>query len=407
MDKSKKVLLLSNIIMVGFVIGVVIYYVLGQYLNLPFPFNTFLFYPSDAFNDFMAPIKAARSFAPYATPNLMINYFPLAYIIMFPFSLIKNNMASFIIFIFIFLTVFVYLNNKFVRCKELTKTENFSNIFIFSLLTYPLLYILDRGNFDMGIFFLFVGFIYAFKSQKYLLSAVLLAVQNAIKPFPILFLILFLHKKKYKEFFLSLFLIALLVFIGFFILKGPVLNQISVFLQNLYLFKVLNVTDVSLSNGMANGSSLFAALKFIFCQYNNIISTTLLANIYSYISFFITFVTLIFVWKETLFWKKITLLTFLMLLLPYITGDYKLIFLFVPIWLFLNTEEKSKFDLIYTVFFGLLLIPKKMFMFFAHTQAISKLVTFGVLINPIIMLIFIGLIIFEQILKRKKEKINE
>lgn len=405
MDKTKKVFLLANIILIGFVISVVIYYILAQYLHFPYPFNTFLFLPENAFGDFLAPLNALKDFAPYKEPNVMINYFPLAYIIMFPFSLIKNSYVAYAIFASIFLIGFTYLSNKNVQCESLTKIQNFQNVFIITFLSLPVLYILDRGNFDMLIFFLFAGFIYAFKSEKYLLSAILLAVENAIKPFPFLFLLLFLQKKKYKEFFLSLILTGILIFSGFSILKGAFFDQITVFIQDLYLFKMTNILDTNLTNGMSLNSSMFTALKFIFSQNVNIIPTMLLVKIYNYISLFVAAFTLIFAWREKIFWKKITLLSFLMLLLPYMVVDYKLIFLFVPIWLFFNAEEQSKFDGIYTVLFGLILIPKKIFLFWVHKQGMTQLLTYGILINPLIMLIFIGLIIYEQI-QSNKTKLN-
>ncbi len=397
MDKIKKVFLLANIVLTGFALSVTIYYILGQYLHFPYPFNTLLFYPSDAFNDFKVPTKIIQDFAPYAKPNLMINYFPLAYIIMFPFSLINNSYVAYAIFASIFLVGFIYLNNKNVRCESLTKIQNFQNVFILTFLPFPLLYILDRGNFDMFIFFLFAGFIYAFKSEKYLLSAILLAVENAIKPFPLLFLLLFLQKKKYKEIFLSIITTGALIIGGFLIFKGSFWNQITVFIQSLYLFKLTSIIDTGLTNGMSHNSSLFTALKFIFCQNNNIIPTLLLVKIYNYICLIIASFTLFFAWREKIFWRKITLLSLLMLLLPFIVGDYKLIFLFIPIWLFLNTKEQSKFDGAYTTLFGILLIPKKIFLFWAHKQGLTQLLTYGVLINPFIMLIFIGLIVFEQV----------
>lgn len=404
MDKTKKVFLLANIVLIGFFLSVIIYYILAQYLNFPYPFNTFLFLPENAFGDFLAPMNAVKDFAPYNEPNVMTNYFPLAYIIMFPFSLIKNNYVSYVIFASMFLIGFTYLNNKNITCESLTKIDNFQNVFILTFLSLPSLYLLDRGNFDMFLFFLLAGFIYAFKSEKYLLSAILLALENAIKPFPLLFLLLFLQKKKYKEFFLSLIITGALVISGFLILKGAFFDQISVFIQDLYLFKMTNILDTGLSNGMSLNSSMFTALKFIFCQ-NNIISTMLLVKIYNYICLFVASLTLIFTWREKIFWKKITLLSCLMLLLPYMVVDYKLIFLFVPIWLFLNAEEQSKFDGIYTVLFGLILIPKKIFLFWIHKQGVTQLLTYGVLINPLIMLVFIGLIVFEQI-KSRKIKLN-
>ena len=61
---------------------------------------------------------------------------------------------------------------------------------------------------------------------------------------------------------------------------------------------------------------------------------------------------------ETDFWKKVSLLVFIMLLFPYTSADYKLLHLFIPIVLFINNKKEEKNDLIYTILFALLLIPK-------------------------------------------------
>lgn len=154
------------------------------------------------------------------------------------------------------------------------------------------------------------------------------------------------------------------------------------------------------NRGMIESSSLFEALKFLLCSYKQIISSSLLEKIYSYLGFIVTSIIVFFAYRERIYWKIITLLTLHMLLVPYVICDYKLIFLFVPIWLFANAEEKTGFDKIYTILFGLLLIPKKIFTMWIYTATISRLVTYGVIINPIIMILFIGLIIYEQFSKK-------
>lgn len=394
MEKSEKVLFLANIVLVGFAINVIFYYFLGFYLNMPYPLNTFLDSPFIAFSDFTETLSAAKTFAPFANPDSWINYFPFAYILLFPLSFIKNQLIAYILFLLGFLTAFIPLNVYFLNCKNLTKLINFQNISIISCLSYPLLYLIDRGNFDMFLFVLFAGFIYSFKSEKFLLSSVVLAVINAIKPFTLLFLILFLIKKKYKEFFLSLIISTLLVISGFMILNGNFFDQISVFIKNLMLFKFAYVYSTGEAQLTNHSSSLFIALKLMFCIYNKFFSTTLLEKIYSFLSLSIGAITLFFIWREKYFWKQITLLTLIMLLLPYVIVDYKLLFLLVPIWLFINENEKSNFDILYTALFGLLMINKSL-TFFG--------VNFQIFINPVIMIIFIGLIIFEQ-LKQKQDK---
>ena len=80
--------------------------------------------------------------------------------------------------------------------------------------------------------------------------------------------------------------------------------------------------------------------------------------------------------------------------------DYKLIFLFIPLWLFVNAEEKTKFDLIYTILFALLLIPKRFFLVLG--PGVFKWFSLSLVTNPLIMIIFVGLIIFEQLYNKKE-----
>lgn len=403
MDKSKKVLILSSIVLVGFVLAVIFHYVLGFYLNKAYPFNTFLWQPGIAFGDFTEMLPLIKALAPFKAHNYWLNYFPLSFLILFPFTYIKHVTFSYIIFASVFIGFFVYLNKKYFNCEQLSKVENFQNILILTSLSYPFLSLIDRGNFDMVLFVLFAFFVISFKSEKYLLSSILLAIANSIKPFTLMFLILFLLKKKYKEFIVNIIITILLIIGGFMLLKGNIFDQISVFILNVADFNYRYVYSTK-SWGMGNNSSLYMCLKMLFCMNNSSfhISTFLLANIYKYVSAFFTIITVFFAWKEKIFWKQITLMTLYMLLIPPVITDYKLIFLFVPIYLFVNAkkEEATRSDLIYLIFFALLLIPKHYFI----VDLLDNMNKFSVsaILNPTIMLLFMGQIIFEQI-KAKKE----
>lgn len=403
MEKTNKVLLLSSIVLVGFVFAVIFYYVMGFYLLKPYPFNTFLLQPSIAFSDFADMMPLVKDFAPFNRHSYWVNYFPLAYILLFPFSFIKPLILSYLLFISGFLSSLTFMNTKYFYCKTLTKIENFQNIFILTALSYPVLSVLDRGNFDMILFIFFAAFIFLFKKEKYLLSAVVLAVMNAIKPFTLIFLVLFLFKKRFKELFFNIIITTLLVIGGFMLLHGNFFDQVSTLILNLASFQQKYIYSLTYW-GMGNTSSLFSCLKILFCIFpsNPIISTALLAKIYTYLSLFATIITILFASREKVFWKQISLLTLYMLLIPQIIFDYKLIFLFIPIYLFINAKEKSRFDLTYIILFGLLLIPKHYFII-DLLDHMNKL-TLSAIINPLIMIIFIGLIIFEQIQSKEKKE---
>lgn len=405
MNKSEKVTLLSIIIVVGFVFAVIYHYILGGYMGLGSPDKSFLFYSPTVGEDFIGMLYIIRDLTPYDHMDCWINYFPLAYLAIYPLTFIKNAMASYLMCLFLFLSFLWGMNFKWLSCGDLTKIENFRNIFIFTLMSYPVLMVADRGNFDMFLFILFTAFIYSFKSEKYLLAAILIAIENACKPFSILFLFLFLFKKKYKEFFISLILTAFLVLGGFLVTKGHFFDQVTTFLLNLIDFKKQYILSNYANNyGMFGSSSLFMALKLLLTRtpHTPIIPLALLAEAYKYLNLFISVVILVFTFKEKIFWKQISLLTLQMLLLPYLTNDYKFIFLFAPIWLFLNSETKSKYDLIYTIFFGLLLIPKSM-LIIMPVSGIGYYYSLSLIINPIIMISLLGLMIFEQIKNKKQE----
>ncbi len=406
MEKSNKVLILSSIVLVGFVIAVFYNYVIGGYLAKPYPFNTFL-WPSDfAFGDFTEMLYVIKDFSPFKEVDPFINYFPLTYIILFPFVFIQNKIFSYLLFISVFIGVFAYMNFKNFKCPDLTSTQNFQNIFIMSSVSYPFLLLLDRGNFDIFLFVLFVAFIYAYKAEKYLLSSLILAVINAFKPFSFIFLILFLLKKNYRYIFISLLMSFALIVAGFVILKGEFFHQLSVFISNIGLFKQSYVYDNANPYGMRASSSLYMMFKLIFTRFTEqgLSLTPFLAKAYDILNIVITGLIAFFAVKEKVFWKQISLLTLYMLLMPYLTNDYKLIFFFVPIWLFVNAKEKTRFDLIYAVLFGLLLISKNIIIPYDISN-INFWFSLSVIINPLIMIVFIGLIIFEQF-KEKKKKIE-
>lgn len=406
MEKFKKISILANIVLVGFVLAVVFHYVLGFYLAKPFPFNTFLYLPSLVFDDFTTLLPKIKGFAPYTPPSEWQNYFPLSYLIMAPFAYIKNKLVASFLFLLIFVGFFNYMNMKIFKCENLNKIQNFQNIFILTFISYPFLCLVDRGNFDMIIFIFFAFYIFAFQSKKYQTAAILLGIINAFKPFSLLFLILFLFEKRYRELFLSIGTSFLLILGGFLIFKGNIFNQISVMVQSWIWFKHIYIYGNG-TWGMINNSSLYPLLKFMFCGYNfyNIMSVATLAKFYGYFSLFCTVAVGILAWKEKVFWKRINLIVLYTLLIPNCIYDYKLIFLFVPIYLFVNSD-KGKFDLIYTFLFGLLLIPK-------HYYIIDLLdnvnrFSLSMILNPLIMMIFIGLIIYEQFSNQQKiEEKNE
>lgn len=396
MDKSQKVTLFSIITLLGFTFGVIYHYVLGFYMHKQGSYTSFLYPHEWAFCDFFSILSSIKDLKPYQDVSMWSVYFPLNYIFMLPFAFIKNKILTYSIYISGFLVYLITMNTKMFSSKNLTKFQNVQNVFIITVLSYPVLYCLDKGNFDMYLFVLLGFWTFAFQKGQYKLSAVLLAIINAMKPFTVYFLLLYLMKKRYKEFFLSIVLTAILVIGGFLIIPDNIAKEVSMFLQSVIFYKQLYTHQAQI--GMAFVSSLYMPLKALLLHFTVSVKNVATFNvIYDIFCQFITIATLIFVWREKTFWKQLTLLVCNFLLLPYCTYDYKFIFLFIPIWLFVNQEEKTKFDFYYLILFALLFIPKNILIDFPyiHNGGINWL-SFSAIVNPLIMILLSGLIIFEQ-----------
>ncbi|MFA6281502.1 MAG: hypothetical protein WCY05_03255, partial [Candidatus Omnitrophota bacterium] len=112
---------------------------------------------------------------------------------------------------------------------------------------------------------------------------------------------------------------------------------------------------------MQQGVSLFAMLKLIFIKTGLIYTIDLgLFKLYYFllVSLLFVFMSLFIIFIERSLWRRMMLLTSMMLLLPHCSSDYKLIYIFLPLYFFVNTKEDRKSDLFYSFLLGFLLIPK-------------------------------------------------
>lgn len=402
MEKSQKVTLFSIIILLGFAFGVIYHYILFFYLHKNGMHVSFLYPSNMAFCDLFGILPFIKDLKPYEGVNMWTAYFPLTFLFMLPFAFIKNKVLCYLIYISGFMAYLTSMNIKMFSCKDLNKLQNFQNIFTITLLSYPVLYCLDKGNFDIYLFVLLGFWAYAFQKGKYVLSAFLLAVVNAMKPFTLYFLLLYLLKKRYKECFFSIILTAFLVIGGFMIIPDNVLNEVTMFLKSVIFYKQHYTSGSSM--GMGFVSSLFILLKTILLHFTLAEKDVItFIRFYDYFCHFITIITLIFVWREKIFWKQLTLLICNFLLLPYVTYDYKLIFLFIPIWMFVNKAEKAKSDLAYLILFALLFVPKNIMVDFPLIPGKDmNWLSLSAIVNPIILIILSCLIIYEQFPKKLK-----
>ena len=383
MIKEKKIKLFSLFILLGFIISVIFHYTMSVKYGSQFPWNTFLFNPGDQFMDFINCYKVKGSI-----------YFPFANLIIYLFSTIGSIISS--LYFYLFLTSGAILFLVFFIIRGNSIIDSLMNTLIFTFFTFPFLFLVDRANFESFVSIFLLIFIYLFTQKKYTISTIPLALAVSMKLFPILFLLLFLKNKLWKQVMICLLLILSITSISIYILDLDInsyllqLSNNSKFYTNLYV-----IAD----GGLDYGHSLFGVIKgfILFLKMRQYIPQILTPYLIFVFIVFIYFSFIIMYRIDTL-WKNSTIIVILFCLLPNVSADYKLIHFLIPILLYLNDnsfkcDDKTfkkwyKFDInyIYIFLFSILLIPKNYRIFFDIYD--------GVLIDPIIMIIFLFLFTF-------------
>ena len=381
LTRESKIRYLSTIVLIGFILSLVFHYFIRLgYYHLEYPFTSFLHHPINIFCDFYSVFDVWARFKFNSTFNQM--YFPFTYLIIDLFTKLKSPYNAVIIHSLLFSAFFVIY--AYQNLSLTIKTESFKNVVICSFMSYPFIFTLHTGNIEAYVFVFLALFIITYHKTRF--STLFLAMAISMKLFPAVFLILLISDKKYKEIIYTLFgviiftMVPLLFFDGGF--NKGIGNYLTNFIANLKWYSQMMVID-----GVGNifGHSLLTVIRIIFAPIMPPIQSILKPYLlFAFISFGV--ITAWIVFKEKIFWKKVALLVLSMNLLPYVSTDYKLMHLFIPLFLFINYQERDKWDFVYTSFFSLLLIPKNYFSPFS----------FSAVLNPIIMLFILLLIIMSK-----------
>ncbi len=385
MTNQEKVDILKIVVVVGFTLSVLYHYVLVNYQGLiQYPYNTFLFNPADKFNDFFNIYKASISLNPYQSPLSV--YFPFTFIIMYLFSFLKAQFALyvFLLLFVVFFIFYIYKNTNFLKGKD-----TFFLAFIFIFMSYPSLFLLDRGNVEGFVFIFLILFFLSYQQKNDAGSIIWLSFASAMKLYPLAFVALFFIDKKYKQLFLTLALTVSISILSAVVLDGGLIASYGGVKRNLALFAKGYFSSV---NGLQHNSSLFGFFRLLQGFFP---STSFFVNSYNFLAIVIGGAMIIWMlFREHLLWKKVSLLVFIILLLPQVSFDYKLIHLFIPILLFVRAAS-AKFDMVYAILFGLLIIPKDYYV-------INVDISIAVIINPLLMISIMGIFVVQNYMETSR-----
>ena len=393
----EKVSLLSMIVLSGFLVSIALDFMVHCLYGMENSSAQFL--PKVFFwGDFFDVYYSAQALNPYFMLNSGAIYLPFTYSLYFLLAKIPPTVAV-TCFFASFLASMVYFNNKFfIKMPQTTSTKplGFLHLMILTLMTYPLLFCLVRGNLDAFIFVLVAGALLLYRKQQFWGSALVLGLAIAMKGYPLIFCLLFAADKRYKEIVACGLLAFCLTLFSLLLFKHSLLFNIGHLCGNLQAFHHVfflsgesrlfvtsffgvakTLLDIAVGSGQAH---YFVLLDSLVQYYNRVV---LVAGLL--IGLYVLFI-------EKIWWRKLAVLVGGLLLLPPISFDYRLMFIYLPLYYFVNDESQAgrEYDLRYVWLLGLLLIPKHYF-FIYETVSVSN----G--LNVLLLCLLTGSIMFSGV----------
>ena len=366
MNTLKKINFLFFFVIIGLSLSLLYHFILG-FIGFDYPFNSFLFDPTDRFMDFKNNYNKVIDYDPYQVLgpskyfyNGLTVHWPLGMTLIFFFTFLPINISIYI-YLIIFLLLFIFFIYSFT--KEYVLIDKIKLLLV-GILSYPLIFSIDRANVEIYVFILTAFFIksYFFDNKKY--GLLFLSLAGAMKPYPFIFLgILFLDKKILE----ILFTVSLSILINF-ILILSFKGSLSANFESLFSNMAIYSDWYQIGNmGLSFGHTLWGVLKisiytFIKLFHLNIVKSEILLFLFkpyllTMLLLFIFTLKIFYTSKERNTSLMISILTVQMILFPFVSGNYRLLYMFIPLLIFVNEDKNGFRDYLYIILFGMLLIP--------------------------------------------------
>lgn len=392
LPKERRLAFFVLIIMIGFFCAVGFHYAQGVYLGEQYPRNTFLFEPHNRFTDFFFPLEGSHDLDPYNPEkiNYIGGYFPFGYFVAFLFSRIQPWVLSLTILFLVFIIFLLFFIKKVIYRNQSISYSEIINIFVIAAMTYPILFALDRANFDILVFIFIALFAWYYQKGNKTIATLLLAIPIAMKGYAVVLLLIPLIDKRIRDVIITSGLVLLLELISLALFQDGLITEFTKMVTSFFSAYRIAFEAGSL---IRFNSSLFTFLLFL---RPSLITTNWFGNTYFIASILVFLVTaLLLILYHFPFWKKLMVIIILMILLPNSSADYRLIMLLIPMLFYVTSNEISKLDFLITSLLGLIFIPKAYFL-------IDGDVNLGTLLNPLLLVALLFLLISSSTMPKNR-----
>ncbi len=362
--------------------------------------------PTDTYMDYFNMLSNIEGLDPYYQNA---NYPALPFVIwrifyrMIPWNesnadgfFLRNNIYAQLGFILLMLicmiTLWELLSNYFEYLGKQLRLFLCMSIFF----SGTILFTIERGNIILLAFIFSLVYIMLFDSEKKVnryIAYICLALAAAIKIYPAILGVLVICRKRYKECF-HLIIMGILCFIlPFFAFDG--INSLKIMINGIFISSSESLTlgfgyNFSFSNFIRMLYGFSGVYKETLPVWFTIIPILLCISVY--------------ILNDKL-WRKVYALTLLTIWLPGFSYTYTLLFLILPLILFLK-EDYEKLDWIYVIGFALILspwcLPKMSSVNFLCGEEFKFYLTGGTLIVNLLIFGLTILLVVSGIIARKK-----
>ncbi len=361
-------------VLVGTTLSAMFHYVLGVYLGEHYPGDTFLFIPVSRFSDFFTLYRDVTRFHPGVSDT--IAYSPFMHVLVSGLTILPARLAfGLVVAVFLVTLALVVWRAGAAVGEPLVRLQQ---VVMLGFLSYPVLFVLDRGNLEMVIFVFLAAFFYLYYARGSSWAWLPLAMAIAGKYYWAVFIVLLVSDRSYRQ--------ALLACLG-----ALALTIASILLVPIWSgYTPLGVVAAwrhSLTGLMALSGTPFAdshahSLWSVWMAVRNNVPTQPTATAHLYVVLALAlfaYVTYRVVWLETVAWRKVTLLLVAALLLPFDDWDYTLIHLYFGLALFIVAAPRGRRAWLTVGLFALLLVP-------VDYVSFSFLLTVSTFIYPVALL---------------------
>lgn len=415
--RRRKLFLTLRITAVGMFIALLWHGWQGWGLGRGYPYNTFLFIPPQRFSDLIAPVGSSLLPSPYQ--DNYSDYFPFTYWALKYIAFLTPQTASYL-FLGLSLAGLLAVLLEVLQPLVPRTAERLLCATGLLVLSYPVLFCLDRANIEIGMVFLVATALLYFRHRNWIPGLAWLLPAICLKLYPILLCALFVRRKHLvKIAFIGVaFLIVSLCCLSSFAFTWE--KNWHLWQGNLrYYLEQYVIYDWGLAGSASPWNTLKAPLIFGYFMaepfmdpnhpHNFLGVIRMVYHGYAIVALgCIVGVTLYAILVEREFFRRAILLLLLITMSAPSGGDYKLLFANLALVVHILLPGRRRHDLMVTGLLAFVIVPKKeIFLTFLGTTDTGVAdIPIAILLNPPCLILVIGLLIRDGIQAATRKQIR-